>query len=307
VRLQCRLSRDENDPDRLALQARERELLSRGTADRLAAFKRPDWYPQFRRGLVRLAIRGTKASVNALVALARTEASAWVEHPGVTGITPLAMSELIAGPIVAEVRELQAGMTGADEVAKRAAATPAFGGLTRLALGDSFTLAGAEVIAGAKHLSGAVDLDLRDSEMGEEGLRLLLDAENLSGVQKLSLYGCELGPAAARVLAETSGMPVLRSIDLSRNEIGDAGAAALAGCTRKSLRELNLYRNAIRDEGLRALAGTTGLSGVRAMSLGGNRFTDVGMRAPADSALLKRLTVLKFDGPGFTSGGSRRS
>lgn len=300
VRLQCRLSRDENDPDRLALRARERELLGRGITDWLAPFKRPDWYPQFRRGLVRLAIRGTKTSVKSLVALARTEASAWIEHLSVTGITPLAMSELIDSPIAADVRELDAGMTGADEVARMVAATPAFGGLTRLALGDSFTLAGAEAIVGAEHLSGVVDLHLRDSEMGEEGLRLILDAENLSGVQKLSLYGCEFGPAAARALAETSGMPALRSIDLSRNEIGDGGAAALAGCARKSVRELNLYRNAIGDEGLRALAATTGLPGVRAISLGGNGFTDAGMQALADCALLERLTALKFDGPGFT-------
>jgi uncharacterized protein (TIGR02996 family) len=299
VRVQCRLARSEEGPDWPALQARERELLRQSHQTLLAPLGRPGWYYRLRRGLVRLDARGNKASVKALLALAQTEAWAWVEHLSLTGMTPKAMADLAGSPILAEVRELGAGPPGADEVARVVASTPAFAGLRSLSLGRSFTREGA-AIAGAAHLAGLVELDLRDSEMGVEGLRLLLDSPHLPRVGKLSLYDCKLGPGAARALAETSGMPALESVDLSDNDLGPEGARALADCARESLCELDVYHNALGDEGVLTLAATTALPGLRALDLYDNNLGDAGLRALAGSDLLGRLTFLSLGGNPIT-------
>jgi uncharacterized protein (TIGR02996 family) len=93
------------------------------------------------------------------------------------------------------------------------------------------------------------ELDLRDNDLGDEGLAALLASPHLTGLRLLDLRRTNLTGDGAQALAACPRLAGLKTLYLQGNWLRDAGARALAGSEHLGqLRELVLWGNRIGDE-----------------------------------------------------------
>jgi uncharacterized protein (TIGR02996 family) len=114
---------------------------------------------------------------------------------------------------------------------------------------------GALALAGGRFRS-LTDLDLRDNEVGDEGVEALTNW-NWAGdrIQALYLVNNDIEERGGSALATTTHLPNLARLYLNHNRVGDATARAFAASPhRGALRDLDLRRCGITDEGALALA-----------------------------------------------------
>ncbi|XP_053519164.1 protein NLRC5 isoform X3 [Artibeus jamaicensis] len=117
----------------------------------------------------------------------------------------------------------------------------------------------AHLASGLSHCHQLEELDLSNSQLGEEKGSLVLKKalEDKYWLQKLDLSHFPLDVSTLAVLTEAlSHMTLLRSLSLSRNDIDDIGCYRLSRALRAatSLEELGLSHNQIGDTGAQHIA-----------------------------------------------------
>jgi hypothetical protein len=86
---------------------------------------------------------------------------------------------------------------------------------------------GAVALARAPHLRNLQHLQLRNSDIGDEGIRVFVESGLIKRLKSLDLLGGCVTDIGARTLAACPDLRHLESIDLSQNMLTSAGIAAL--------------------------------------------------------------------------------
>jgi uncharacterized protein (TIGR02996 family) len=86
---------------------------------------------------------------------------------------------------------------------------------------------GAAALFRSPHLTKLQHLTLRNSDTGDEGVRVLIGSGMLKRLKTLDLLGGCVTDAGARLLADCPDLRNLESLDLSENMVGPDGLAAL--------------------------------------------------------------------------------
>jgi hypothetical protein len=158
--------------------------------------------------------------------------------------------------------------------------------------GDGFMpvlLRGLRALAEAPGLwTGPAALSLAQTELGEDGVRLLVAGLAATGVRHLALLEADLYDAGAVHVARAlrEGAAVLHTLTLRATLLGDDGATALAGALGAggcALRSLTLADGSIGPAGAKALAAAVRGGGSRLvrLCLHENTIGDVGALALA--------------------------
>lgn len=122
-------------------------------------------------------------------------------------------------------------------------------------------LAGNPALANLTHLTLhalAPDRDEGRLYLGPEQLRALAYSPYLTSLTHLRFQRSDIGDEGVRLLIESGLFRRLRLLDLSLGTITDTGATLLAQAQTSGIEHLNLTDNAISPEGLRRLAQTLG-------------------------------------------------
>jgi hypothetical protein len=149
------------------------------------------------------------------------------------------------------------------------------------------------------------DLDIFDSDIGDEGVGLLaagLRRGGLPSLEILGLYAAHIGPQGATALAPAlnkRALPLLESLSLGCNEIGDAGMTALAPALRQlpKLKRLGLCGTRIGSRGLAALLAPPTervLRSLEMLDLRSNQIADDGLATFASALGSGGLPALKI-------------
>ncbi|MBL8797742.1 MAG: TIGR02996 domain-containing protein [Planctomycetia bacterium] len=331
IRTQCALARlGMNDAGRLALEARERQLIAEHASqwlgpllamdidpnDQFPTTKKEAWdlgvgfsgcpdqpdlawvrRPSFRRGFL------DAAQMKAPVFLEHHQTL--FRHAPLLRMVKLEeaalhLGELARCPSLERIVGLAFSWEeiGPNRLATLAA-SPYLGNLRALRfyrneIGDL----GARALAQAPSLTSLVELDVESDRRYENyltprGMEYLTRNSRLSGLRFLNLQGNALGPSGARILAARPLFGQLRKLDLSDNDLGDAGTTELARLDRPSqLRHLALHGNSIGDAGAQAIAGSPHMQSLRQLDLSHNAIDTAGCVALATSPYLKGLQRL---------------
>jgi uncharacterized protein (TIGR02996 family) len=295
VRLQAHLARPgEEGPPQEEWRRREQEL----RAQHEAAWVGPlrllvrDW--SFHRGLLRLNVQTTKFLTRQGMALAATEAYAWVDGVKFRSVTAEGLRRFALSPLWPALNALvllncQVGDEGVAALAEAPGAVP----FAKLdfdynGLGPN----AAAALAGCPRTAGLTDLRLRNNRIGPAGAAALAASPYLGRLTTLDLYDNEIGDEGVTALAGSPNLAHLTTLRLDGNEISTAGLRAiLASPHLGRLRELSLIRNRIDAEGIRLIAESAAVANWTTLLLPG-RITPAGAQALAASPYLTRLTNL---------------
>jgi uncharacterized protein (TIGR02996 family) len=272
LRLQCELARlPDGSPQARKLQAREKALLRAHGDTWLGPLKDvASGKVEFRRGLIHLEVTGRGFASKRGLALADTEAYAWVDSLRFHRVAPTALTTL--------------------------AKTSLLAGLNTLSLRDCpLRVAGASALAGTPYLDVLTDLDLHHCWIEDEGLAALLTAGKSSRLRRLDLYHNFLSSRGIEKLARWRGLAAVAELDLSVNEIDVRGIRALANSPYLTrLRSLSLQNCFIEDSGTAALAESPFLDQLTELNLIFNKLGDAGAAALARSPYLSRMERLQI-------------
>ena len=139
------------------------------------------------------------------------------------------------------------------------ASNPALGSLTHLLVhprysADASYLSPPQVFAlvNSPHLKSLSHLQLRLSDMGDEGARVIVGSGILNRLATLDLRDGAITDAGAKVFADCAATKNLRRLDLSRNHVTPAGLAVLRAAGVNAVADNPLDRRAARSPRLRA-------------------------------------------------------
>jgi uncharacterized protein (TIGR02996 family) len=311
IHLQCRMAGlEENSPERLDLQPRERDLLADHSpawmkvlpswARKLPCTYRflddqwPDWVKgedracTYRRGFVAWVSMLLEGFINAGSQLYR--------------VTPLEgarlhgeFEPLLKSPLLERLTTLDLDDLVGDADTIRLASCPALARLRSLCLdndtGRPMTPKVIAALASSAYLKSLSHLELSATRAGRDILPVLTALPRL---QRLRLLVNDFSAEDIRELASLPELGRLHALSLSCNRIGDQGLAALADSPHaENLRELDLTNNGISAVGLARLARSAALAGLRNLCLGGNPLSVEGATTLARSSLTG-LTVLRL-------------
>jgi uncharacterized protein (TIGR02996 family) len=284
IRVQCQLVRlTAKDPQAEKLLAREAELCRNhqrewlGPLADLAVGTR-----HFYRGLVSTQVRGQSFASRRGLALADTEAFAWVDGLRFLSVTPralaaLAPTSLLGGLNTLSFRECPLRGAGVRALAN----SPSLDQLTALDLHHCWIEnEGAAALARAPS-SRLRHLDLYHNLLGPGGIEKLAGWRGLATVESLNLAVNRLDVRVARALAESPYLGSLRTLDLQNCFLGDEGVAVLARAPfLDHLTELNLVFNMLGDAGADALVKSPFLSRIQRLHVGSDyRLSQAGWAA----------------------------
>eukprot|EP00668_Euglena_longa_P047568 GGOE01063448.1.p1 GENE.GGOE01063448.1~~GGOE01063448.1.p1 ORF type:complete len:483 (-),score=74.68 GGOE01063448.1:1414-2862(-) len=153
-------------------------------------------------------------------------------------------------------------------------------------------------------LSGLVlrslQLDLRDNNIGCDGLRYLMDVLRLPSLRVLDLWltgNRQLEEGGAPLLAGLKDAPLLHTVSLALSHVGDIGAQALSALKdMRSLQslELRLWWSGVGPSGVKALAALKAAPHLHTLVLvlTGNPIANEGAKALAELAESESLRAL---------------
>jgi uncharacterized protein (TIGR02996 family) len=261
IRVQCALAKlDDDDPRRLDLAPRERELFDehrRAWLNELPRWARPNAgdVGRYRRGFL---------------AVLDCTARQWLKG---------------AGALLRRVPVECLSVAVPDGVMAAFCGSPHLARLPALWMSWLRGPAEAALLAAAPHLDRLTELAFLVCDLGDGGLAALAQAPFLARLRRLYLSRADLSDAAARLLGETAALAGLRELDLSYNRLGADGAAALAASPHLGgVERLDLTGCPLGDAGAVALAGSPHLSRLRELSLSGE-----GLSGQARQALRERF------------------
>jgi uncharacterized protein (TIGR02996 family) len=268
IRVQCRLAAlDEDDPERLALQAREYDLL----ADHWGAWAAPligrvrRW--QFRRGFV----EQIKAEPGQFL----KEAKRLLDF--------------------APIRELNIKYPTADEVRALAASKHLRRivqlNLDHAKLGD----AGAAVLADSPNLGGLTHLSLRFTDLETTGLCTLASSPRLRGLRALDATANDVKRGAFEAFIAACRLPQLERLAWDRHLGPDGIGALLASPLARQLIALRLREVHLGAEGLRRLLESPALTRLGELWMQwGEDFSAIDLVDLASSPVLRNLRSLEL-------------
>ncbi len=164
---------------------------------------------------------------------------------------------LAESPLLPKLRSLGLGWNDIGEVGMRALlASPSCCGLERLDLElNAFSGAiVARMLAEASHLRRLTDLNVSDSNVGQEGASALASAPQLASLKKLVLQSFALGDEGVRTLARSPYLAGLQELWLCHNGVTTVGIGVLGEAVFwPGLRHLTLNDESITDQGIEAL------------------------------------------------------
>src|SRR5262245_60151348 len=187
IRLGCQAAqREEDDPQRLALEKRLAALLDRHEEEWKQ--EAPPWARSgaaFRRGFIDSVV---------------LSAALWIKRADkLFALVPA------TGARLREVRDRLAEVLAAPSLAR----------LTWLSLGwNRLGDAGAVAVAAVPQLANLRGLELTIARVGDDGLRALAGSPHLAGLELLNLSDNRIGPAGAESLARTRRLLRLTDLDL---------------------------------------------------------------------------------------------
>jgi uncharacterized protein (TIGR02996 family) len=270
IRLQCQWARlPADDPGVEGLEARQYELLHRhrdAWLGPVADLAEGRW--EFWKGLVSMSVRGQSFVSRRGLALADTEAYAWVNGLRFRSVTPRALATL--------------------------ASTSLLGRLNILSLDDCpLRGAGVSALAESPYLNQLTTLDLHHCWIEDEGAAALARGQS-SRLRRLDLYHNLLYSRGIQKLAGWRGLATVESLNLALNGCGVRGAQALAESPYLgNLRSLNMRNCDLGDEGVGVLAQAPFLDHLTELDLVTNKLGDAGAAALARSPFLSRIQRLR--------------
>lgn len=263
IRVQCELAnREPGDPERVTLNARERELVD-GHAD--------DWLAPLRA----LGVEGISARCfqRGLIERVRIPASNFLANG----------EELCAIAPAVFCVELKRPQDALPQLAK--AEFPAQ--VTELDLSANRLDAEAMSALNLASWTWQIEhLNLRFNQLADDGVQELVQGI-WPRLKRLDLTANRIGPEGARTLANWQVLEQLTSLSLNVNAIGSIGAEVLAASQYASnLQDLELASNGMTPRGARALAQAQPLRHLKRLNLRGNRIGLDGRLALAESTTL---------------------
>jgi len=272
IRLQCQGARlAPTDPQLQPLLKHQEELRHAHQDAWLGPIKGvSERNPSCRRGLIHLEVRGRSFASKRGLALADTEAFAWVDSLRFRSVAPAALDTL--------------------------ATTSLLGGLNTLSFDDCpLRAAGARALAGTPYLTLLTTLDLHHCWIDDEGIAALTKASRSSRLRHLDLYHDFLGSDGIKKLAGWPGLASVETLNLALNGFDVRGVRALAESPYlANLRALNLQNVFIEDQGVQALAAAPFLDQLTELNLIFTQLGDAGAAALANSPYLSRIQRLRI-------------
>jgi uncharacterized protein (TIGR02996 family) len=222
----------------------------------------------FDRALVSLLARGQTFASKRGLALADTEAYAWVDSLRFQSVSPRALATI--------------------------AQTTLLAGLNTLSFRDCpLRVAGARALAESPYLECLTTLDLHHCWIENGGIAALTAGARSSKLREIDLYHNFLSSTGVEKLANWRGVANVERLDLSVNVFDVRGARALARSRHLGkLTYLNLHNCFIGDEAVAALVSGPGLANVTALRLTVNKLGDAGADALVATPHLPRLRRL---------------
>jgi uncharacterized protein (TIGR02996 family) len=312
IRLQCALAgMPAAHRDRPRTEARARELLAAHEKTWLGPLRGLllEWH--FWRGFVAGAVVDLRAFVRKSAAIFRRaplEAVQFRRAEGGSGYKEELIGRLASSPCLGRLREVDFAWISLGEEGVRALlASPHLGRVRSLAFGEGdSSVATARALAECPNLPRLSELtfaeDSPESQLGDEGVRVLASARSLAGLTALRLLNNGIGPAGAAALAASPHLTRLTSLYLGEgsydpNQVGDEGLSALAASPNLAgLTQLSLPMNDVGDTGVQALARSPYLRRLEALDLRHNAIGTAGVVALAGSANLDSVTFLDLRG-----------
>jgi uncharacterized protein (TIGR02996 family) len=158
-------------------------------------------------------------------------------------------------------------------------------------------IAGAQELAGMEWLARIRRLDLKNHQIGPQGLAALLQSPFLGRPQALDLEGNAIGTPGARKVAECQRLSEVRELRVGTNDLADDGVEAIAKSRYLSqLTLLDVSSNGVAGRGLYALADSRNLVHLQHLSLSYNRLEAVPLRRLVSSRRMPRLRHLEIGG-----------
>ncbi|MFO0876391.1 MAG: TIGR02996 domain-containing protein [Gemmataceae bacterium] len=331
IRVQVRLAKlRQDDPEYVALQERQRELLivhGRGWVEEYPAWMQ-EWGVRWRGGFLGefqlsaerfLRSGGTLRRAAPVVALhltqVRNQAKKVGQSPWLAGVqelnlvggelNPDDLAELLASPHLGQVRSLwlehnRVGVKGARHLAR----WPGLAQLEELSLRfNKIRDEGLAILLGSPHLGSLQELVLHGNRLTSAAGRILAACDRLGSLRKLDLGLARLGSEGMEHLSRAEALGGLESLNLRVALVGNAGVRWLTeGRWVESLREVDLNRNLLEEEAGQMLAQSHRLR-LRRLQLGHNRLGDAGVRWLARAAALRTVRELDLRGNGLTDTG----
>jgi uncharacterized protein (TIGR02996 family) len=282
IRVRCALARmDDLDPRYDTLRIRAKELFEqhgegwKKEVPKLEkGFFHVNVHSQFVRGFVEQVTLRHWKSFNTQ---AKTIfASAPVRHVHIVTLKPRTIRSLARSPLLAQIRSLAihdySNYSFGDDGVRVLAGSPHAARLAELHLDGArhrpLTADSARALASATFRASLTGLEVRGSNLGDQGAAALAEASGWEKLTSLKLGESGIGPAGAAALARSPSFPHLARLELGFNPIGLDGARALARSPhRAALTRLSLFGCGIPVEGVKALATSPSLPNLRLIHL----------------------------------------
>ena len=259
----------------------------------------PEW------GLLFASIDGTKVVTKKAVALAGSEAYAWVagltfHRIGDKHLRQFAASPLLGSLIGLTIQNCNASGAAIAEVVNN----PASAGLKVLHLGK--VSAPVMAIAGSPHMAQLRDLDCWFAQVTDAEFKALCDSPHLTRLRSLHVMNNQLTIHSARAFAEATGLPAVTDLNLGgTNRIGPDGTLILVHSPNAArLRKLNLWSNGIADYGVEAICNQKHVCNLTHLDLSGNLLTNRSAVALSGAEHLKTLEELDLRTNGISGEGA---
>ncbi len=190
-----------------------------------------------------------------------------------------------------------------ETVVAALAGSPLMAKLTALDLSENSYIqdVGARTLAHSPNAANLKSLNLRDNQVGYDGVAALAGSPYLAKLTYLDIgvnnFSETMGAAGATVIANSAYMANLRTLNLGNHLIGPDGVRAIAiSPYLNKLESLELCGNNMTDDGVEALAASPNMANVRTLGLGWNAIGEDGVEALAASPNMANILSLDLAG-----------
>ncbi len=178
------------------------------------------------------------------------------------------------------------------------------------------------IFASLEAVKSFINLTLRDNQVDNDALKIMLESPNLMNIESLdlginfltdsgvkdwaqldevrlkklrflSLNDNRLGDDSISVFLKSPHATPIEILNLDYTQVGNGACSAIAEATQlKNLKEFHLERGYVDDEGLKKFLEWEGLEKLRTLKLPSNKLTDEGIEELSKSSRLKSIKVL---------------